>query len=162
MSAPKVMTGARAKVGIHNPLTGETQIVGTFSNVSYGLTYDTQAAYTLGRYSAAEIDYTAAEVVAITCSGYRVIGHGPHKDAAIPKLEDLLLHEYLEMVVIDRQQEALGGEPRIAKFRQVRPTGYSGGHATRSLSEVTYHYVGIMVDDEEGVNAEHPTASDLP
>lgn len=156
------MSGARAKVGIHDALSGETKIIGMFSNVSYGVTYEVQPAFILGRYSAAEIDYTSMDVVNITCSGWRIIGAGWHKEGRLPRLQDMLLHEYLEMVVIDRQAEALGGEPRIAKIRNVRPTSGSGGFASRQLSESTHTYVGLIVDDEDTTNAEHPTAADLP
>lgn len=162
MAAPKVMSGARAKVGFYDPTTGETKIVGLFSNVSYGVTYDVQPAYILGSFSAVEIDYTAVEIVTITCSGFRVVGHGWHKEGRLPRVQDLLLHEYLEMTVIDRQQEALGGEPRIAKIRNVRPTSASGGFAARQLSESTHTFVGLLVDDEDTTNAEHPTAANLP
>lgn len=162
MSAPKVMSGARAKVGVYDATTGQTQIIGIFSNVSYGVTYDVQPAFILGRYTAAEIDYTAADIVQITASGWRVIGHGWHKEGRLPRVQDLLLHEYIELAVIDRQTEALGGEPRIAKIRNVRPTSGSGGFSARQLSESTHTFVGLLVDDEDTTNAEHPTAADLP
>lgn len=162
MAAPKVMSGARAKVGIHDPQTGETRIIGLFHNVSYGVTYEVQPAFILGRYSAAEIDYTSVDVVNISCSGWRVVGAGWHKEGRLPRVQDLLLHEYLELVCIDRQAEALGTTPRIAKIRNVRPTSGSGGFSARQLSESTHTYVGLLVDDEDTENAEHPTAADLP
>jgi hypothetical protein len=49
MAAPKVMSGARAKFGIVDPATGKARYLGIFNNVSYGLTYDAQPAYILGR-----------------------------------------------------------------------------------------------------------------
>jgi len=162
MAAPKVMSGARAKVAMVDPNTGEAKVIGLFSNVSYGVTYEVSPAFILGRYSAAEIDYTSVDVVQITCSGWRVIGHGWHTDGRVPRVQDLLLHEYLEMVIIDRQAEALGQEPRIAKIRNVRPTSGSGGFAARQLSEATFSYVGLLVDDESVINDEHPTAANLP
>lgn len=162
MAAPRVMSGARAKVGFHDPLTGETKIVGIYSNVSYGVTYEVQPAGILGRFTYAEVDYTGVDLVQITCSGWRVVGHGRHKEGRLPRVQDLLLHEYLEMTVIDRQSEALGQEPRIAKIRNVRPTAGSEQYAHRALSEVNLTYVGILVDDEDTENAEHPTAADLP
>jgi len=39
MAAPKVMSGARAKVAMVDPNTGEAKVIGLFSNVSYGVTY---------------------------------------------------------------------------------------------------------------------------
>jgi hypothetical protein len=156
------MNGARAKLGIYDPATGQTRIIGLFNSVSYGLTYDTQPAYILGRFSPAEIDYTAQNEVQIQCSGFRVIGHGPHKEAGVPKLQDLLLHEYMELTIIDRQREALGQDGRIAKFRNVRPTGYSTGMNARNLSELTVNFVGIQVDDEDTTNNEGTGSTALP
>jgi hypothetical protein len=156
------MSGARAKLGIVDKATGQPRIIGLFNSVSYGLTYDTQPAYILGRFSPAEIDYTAANEVNIQCSGFRVIGHGAHREASVPKLQDLLLHEYIELTIIDRQREALGQDARIAKFRNVRPTGYSTGMNARNLSELTVNFVGIMVDDEDTTNTEGPLATALP
>lgn len=161
MAAPKVMSGARAKFGIVDPATGIARYVGIFNNVSYGLTYDAQPAYILGRFQPAEIDYTAQEPVNITCSGWRVIDHGPHADANVPLLGQLLTHEYLTLTIVDRQNPTRN----IATFKQVRPTGYSTTISARNLEEVTVTFVGIIVDDEtsdsKGGNAD-ATALDLP
>jgi hypothetical protein len=156
------MSGARAKVGVYDGTTQTTQIIGMFSQISYGVTYDVQPAFFLGSYVAGEIDYTAVDIVQITASGWRVVGHGWHNEARLPRVQDLLFHEYIELVCIDRQQEALGGEPRIAKIRGVRPTSASGGFAARQLSESTHTYVGLLVDDESVTNSEHPTAAQFP
>jgi hypothetical protein len=156
------MHGARAKVGVHDPSTGDTKIIGSFSSVSYGVTYETQPAWILGRYTAAAIDYTSVDIVQITCSGWRVVGHGWHVDAKLPRVQDLLTADYIELVVIDRQAEVLGGEPRIARITQVRPTSGSGGFEARQLSGTTHTYVGLLVSDESVTNAEHPSAADLP
>jgi hypothetical protein len=160
--SPKVMSGARAKLGVFDPSTGQTQVVGIFSNVSYGLTYDTSPIYILGRYSAAEIEYTSMDVVHIQASGWRVIKQGPHVAARIPKLSDLLNHEYLELAIIDRQLEATGADGRIAKFRQVRPTGYSTSISARQPTDVQVNFTGILVDDESTTNNEHVGSTDLP
>jgi hypothetical protein len=162
MAAPKVMSGARAKVGVYDAQTGETKFIGMFSNLSYGVTYDVQPAFILGAFGAAEIDYTAVDVVNISASGWRIIGHGWHVDGRLPRVQDLLLHEYLELVVVDRASEAQGLDPRIARIRNVRPTSGQGGFSSRSLSEVTLTYMGLLVDDESVENAEHPTAATLP
>jgi hypothetical protein len=156
------MSGARAKVGVYNATTGKSEIIGTISNISFGVTYDVQPAFILGRFGAAAIEYTAVDVVQITASGWKVFGHGWHIDGHLPRVQDLLLAEPIELVVIDRQQEALGGEPRVAKIRNVRPTSGSGGFQARSLSENTYTYVGLLVDDESVTNSEHPTAANFP
>ncbi len=162
MAAPKIMSGARAKVSFYDRTTGEAKAVGIFHSINYGVVYDTAPAYILGRFSAAEIDYTAAEIVSITCSGWRVLNHGWHDDGRLPRVQDLLFAEELEMLVTDRATEALGGEPRVALIKNVRAVSGSGGYNARQLSEATFSYVGILVDDESGSNHEHPTATDLP
>lgn len=157
MAAPRTMTGARAKFGFIDPATGTATICGIFNNVSYGLQYDAQPVYILGRYSPAEIEYTAQEPVRITATGWRVVGHGPHTEAHVPKLQDLLTHEYLTLVLFDRQTNE-----KIATFHSVRPTGYDTTLANRNLSEVTISFIGLLVDDEDTQNAETPGATDLP
>lgn len=157
MAAPKVMSGARATFGVFNPNTDTTTVIGIFSNVSYGVTYDVQPAFILGRYSAAEIDYTAADVVQVTASGWRVIGNGWHKAGQLPTLQQLLTHEYLQLSVTDRQTNKV-----IAVINNVRPTSASGGFAARQLSESTHTFVGLLVDDEDNQNSESVGAADLP
>jgi hypothetical protein len=162
MAVAKTMSGARAKVSFIDPQSGQALVAGFFSNISYGLVYDHQAAYILGRYSASELQYTAVEVVSISASGWRTFNHGRHVGGRLPRIQDLLLHEPLEMIVTDRQHEALGQEARVAKLRNVLPTTSGEGYTIRQLAEMTLSYVGLIVDDENTENAEHPTAADLP
>lgn len=155
--AAKVMHGARAVVRIGQG--DNLQIVGIFNNVSYGLAFDAQPSFILGRFSAADIDYTAQEVVNITASGWRVYGAGPHEAPRVPHLQDLLAHEYLTFEIHDRQNP--NGKP-LMQVTQVRPTGYSGTIAARALSEVTINFVGILVNDESEDNGEPAGATQLP
>lgn len=155
--AAKVMSGARAKFAILDPATGQATVMGIFNNVSYGLTFDAQPAFILGRFSAAEIDYTAQEPVQITASGWRVVGHGAHAHAKVPNLKDLLKHEYISLTIIDRQTNK-----KIATIHNVRPTGYSTTISSRQLEEISVTFMGLLVDDEDTVNAEDPSASNLP
>lgn len=162
MAASQVMTGARAKLGIYDPSTGLTRVIGLFNNVSWGLSYEAQEAYILGAYAPAEITYTAQNPVNITCSGYRVIEHGPHIEGGLPRLQDLLLHEYIEIVVLDREREMRGLDARVAKFHRVRPTGYTTTLNARNQQEMSMTFVGILVDDESTTNIELPNAASLP
>lgn len=151
--APKVMSGARAKLQIIDPNTGAATTLGIFANVSYALAYDAQPAYILGRYSAAEIDYTSQEPVQVSASGFRVVGQGAHTHASVPDLKSLLTHEYITLQIVDRQS----GQA-IAKISNVRPTGYSTSISARQLEEITVNFIGILVDDEDTENAEHPSS----
>src|ERR1022692_1430526 len=124
----QIMSGARAKVGFYSPSTGLLTIVGIFSSVDYGLNYTTEPAFLLGRFSAGANEYTSQDIIRITCSGFRVIGHGPFKDAGVPALQDLLLTGYIQLGIVDRQSELKGvQDARIAKFTEVRPTGFTTG-----------------------------------
>lgn len=162
MAGSQVFHGARAKLGIYDPASGLTRIVGLFNNVSFGLSYEVQEAYILGKHAPAATTYTAQNPVNITASGYRVIQHGPHVEAGLPRLQDLLLAEYIELTIIDRQTEALGGDSRVYKFHDVRPTGYSTTISARQQTELSMTFIGILVDDESVTNAERPDAAVLP
>lgn len=157
MATPKIMNGARAKVFLTKP--GEpARLVGIFTSLSYGVAYDAQPAYTLGAFAPREIDYTAQEPVSIQASGWRVINNGPHIQALIPRLQDLLNHEYLTMTVVDRQT----GET-IATIVDVRPTGYSTPIANRQLVEQSFSFMGrLMGDETPDSTSDEPTATQLP
>lgn len=157
MVAPKVVSGARATLGFVDPSNGQAKPVGIFNNVSYGLTYDAQPVYILGRYSPAEIDYTAQEPVNVTCSGWRVVDHGAHVEGKMPNLADLMNHEYLTLDVTDRQTGK-----SIARITGIRPTSYSTTISARNLEEVTVTFVGLLVNDESTTNAEGAGAMELP
>lgn len=164
MTAARTMTGARAQLIVADPTTGTGKVVGIFNNISWGLAYDVQPIYVLGRYSPAETVYTAQESVSITATGFRVVGKGAHVSAKVPNLKDLMNHEYMELAVFDRQSttSAGNGSPvMIAKFHSVRPTGYSTSLSARGVEEITINFVGLLVDDESTENAELPLASDL-
>jgi hypothetical protein len=157
MAAAKTFHGARALVSIADP-NGTSRLIGIFNSISWGLTYDVQPISILGRLSPDELVYTAQEPVSITCSGFRVVGHGAHEMAKVPNLLDLLSHEYLEIVVTDRQDPTKA----IAKFHSVRPTGYSTTLSARNVEEITVTYMGLLVDDESTTNAEPAQAATLP
>lgn len=158
MAPPKIMTGARAKVGLLDPTTGQIDFVGIYNNVSYAVTFDAQPAFILGRYSAADSEYTAAEPVNITASGYRVYGHGAHAAGKLPKLQDLLRSEYLVFVLVDRANPTKA----MAQIRKVRPTGFSTTISARNLQEMSMTYMGLLCDDESTDNEEAPESMDLP
>lgn len=144
MAPPKVMNGARAKVYILGP-DGKPQLAGIFSSFSYGLVFDAQPVYTLGAFGPREIDYTAQEPVSISASGWRVIGQGAHKQALLPKLQELLRAEYITFTVVDRQTGAT-----IAKIEKVRPTSQQTPLSGRQLTEMSFSFMGILCSDEDG------------
>lgn len=157
MAPPKTMHGARAQLIIADPNSGFAGVVGLFNSFSYGLQYDTQDVYLLGRLSADEIVYTAQETVNCTASGFRVVGSGPHATAKVPELAQLFAHEYLTLAVYDRQTNQ-----KIATISNVRPTGFSTTINARQLEEISVSFKGILVGDESVTNAEPVGSSTLP
>jgi hypothetical protein len=152
----KVLSGARAKLGFYDG--NQVNYVGIFSDCSYGVTYDCQPAFILGRYSAAELDYTAMEVVHITANGFRIVDHGWWADANFPSLSQLMSANYMTMSILDRQTLK-----EIARIDQVRPVAATGGFSARQLSTSTHTYMGLLISDEsQPDNVEAAGAMSLP
>lgn len=147
----KVITGARAVVRVKG------NIVGIFETCTFNRSYGTEAIHLLGRFSAAEIPYTSAEAVSLSCSGFRVAGNGVHVLPAVPKVQDLLQFEPFEVTVTDRQTGDV-----ILTAHSCVPNGDNGNHNARATSRVTVNYLGIIMDDESGTQSESAGATDLP
>ena len=148
MTAAKTMTGARAQLCVVDPTTNQAKVVGIFSSCSWGLAYDAQPLYVLGRYSPAETVYTAQEAVNVSATGFKVVGAGAHVSAKIPYLKDLMSHEYMSLSLYDRQTNQF-----IMKVESVRPTGYSTSINARGVEEISVNFIGLHVSDESGDNA---------
>ena len=159
-----VMSGVRAKVAMIDPSTGLSSIIGIYASVDYSLVYSTEPAFTLGRFSAAANDYVSQEIINLTCSGFRVIGAGAFVVSGLPKLQDLLLSEYIQLAIIDRQSELKGAtDARMAKFFSVRCTGFNTGANAKSLQQMTVHYQAINLGEESmAPNIEGAGATSLP
>lgn len=153
MATSKIMHGARAQVILNG------KVIGVFTNVSYGMAYDIQPAFVLGRFSAAELAYTAAEPIGISASGWRVVEHGPFTEAggSMPKLQDLLTAEDMTFSLYDRQTDQL-----IMTVVGVRHAGFNTSVAPRALEEMSLNFMGLRLSDETAENNEAPGASDLP
>jgi hypothetical protein len=158
----KTLTGARLYLGVYNPATGLTTIKGSFQSVSWGLNYNLEPIHTLGNYAPKELVYTSQDAISITGSMWRSYDHGPHAEADIPALQALLRHESLELVLTDKQAEDKGLDGRIAKFRGVRPQGYSTSVGARNTIEASVSFMALTVDDESTTNAESPGSPNLP
>lgn len=133
------MHGSRAKVII------DGKVVGIFGNCSYGVRYDANPVFILGRFNPAEIALTGQEAIEVQCSGYRVVDNGPYAVASVPKLQDLLNHEDITLGIVDRQT---GKE--VLTVVGVRPTGYSTEVASRQLQSLQVSFMGIALADEAG------------
>jgi hypothetical protein len=157
--ASKVMTGARALVMLTNPNTNRSSIVGSFHTVTWGLNFDVQPINILGRFSPAELCYTAQEAVNVQCVGFKVIGNGAHRMMGMPNTRELLTHEYLSLSIKDRQS----GED-ICRVHSLRPVSYSTTLNARNVEDISVSYMGLLVDaPDEGVElAESPGAATLP
>ena len=150
----QTMTGARAVVFLDDPATNTSRAVGIFSDCSYGVSYGVEPIFVLGAYGPVESIYTSMDVTTLTCSGFRAIDHGPHVSAGVPKLADLLHHQYISMTVLDRQTNKT-----MAKFKQVRPTGYNTAIAHRQPESCTVTYIALRCEDESVTMDETPGTS---
>jgi len=156
MPASKTFHGARAQLIIAPP--GQAaRVVGIFSSVSFGLQFDVNPVYLLGRFSADELVYTGMAPVKVTATGWKVIGAGPHVVAGLPTLDQLLTADYLELAIYDRQTDQ-----RVAQIHSVRCEGYSTTINARELDSMSVSFVGLLIDDESAVNQEAVGASTLP
>lgn len=153
-----VMSGARAKLGFWDSTSGQVRYVGIYSSVSYNYSLDQAPVYILGKYAAASIDTVAADVCHVSCSGWRIVNHGPMAEGRFPRLDQLANAGYLSLAITDRQSDTI-----IANISQLRPVGYSGGFSMRTLATVDMTYVGILVSDETAPdNDEGADAMSLP
>lgn len=146
--ASKVMVGARAKVYVDNAL------VGIYETCTYNMNIGTEPIHLLGRYSPDEITPTSYEAVTINCSGFRVVGQGPHVLPKVPKLQDLLTLEAVTIAVVDRQT----GKTILTAIGCI-PNSFNGNHNARATSRVTVNYTGLRLSDESGDQDENGAVS---
>jgi len=147
----QVLTGARAKIYVNN------RLVGIYETCTYNMNIGTEPIHLLGRYSAAEITPTSYEAVTISCSGFRIVGQGPHVLPAVPKLQDLLTLEAVTLAIVDRQS----GDTILTAIGCV-PNSYNGNHNARATSRITINYTGLVLSDESGDQSESQGATVLP
>ena len=145
------MVGARAKVFVNN------QLVGIYETCTYNMNIGTEPIHLLGRYSPDEITPTSYEAVTVSCSGFRVVGQGPHVLPAVPKLQDLIALEGVTLTVVDRQT----GLAILTAIGCVA-NSYNGNHNARATSRVTVNYTGLRISDESGAQDESAGAVSLP
>lgn len=146
----RILHGARAQLIVNG------KIVGVFTSCQWGVNYDAQPSYILGRYSPAEITYTGQEPISVSATGFRVVDNGAYVAAGLPKLQQLMTHEDIALAIFDRQTGK-----QIFTVTGVRPTGYTSGTAARSISDFSVNYLGLRSEDESGAQGEASGASDL-
>lgn len=149
-----VLSGPRCRVAIIDPSNGIARYFGIYESINYGLSLDTQTPFILGRWTAASIDYTAVEPIQITCTGWRVVDHGPFTDGGMPRTQDLLTAQYLQLILTDRKTGK-----SVGVISDVRATSFSTGVAARQLSQLTVTYIGLMLSSDESVDNSEPASS---
>ena len=147
----KVMTGGRAKLFVNN------QLVGIYETCTYNMNIGSEPIHLLGRFSPAEITPTSYEAVTISCSGFRIVGQGPHVLPGVPKLQDLLALEGVTIAIVDRQT----GQAILTAIGCVA-NSYNGNHNSRATSRITVNYTGLRISDESGAQDEGTGAVNLP
>lgn len=153
MAIPKTMHGARAKLAINN------KPIGIFTSVSYGVSYDVQPVYILGRVTAAEIVVTGQEVVTVTCEGLRVYSNGPYADLSVPQVQELLLDGVgVTLTLLDRSN----GDKAILTVHNAVPVQWSSSVAARGLQSLSVTFQGTIAQDETATNnSEAPLATEI-
>lgn len=122
--------------------------------MSYGVSYDANPVFILGKFNAAEIVLTGMDVIGVTCSGFRVLDNGPYKVATVPKLQELLHHEDITLAIFDRQTGK-----QVLTVIGVRPTGYNTSISAKALQDLTVNFMGLALSDEDGDQDEEASAT---
>lgn len=138
--------GSRAKILI------DGKVIGIFNTVSYGVNYDANPIHILGSFAPKEIVLTGQDAITVQASGFRIIGKGPYNKvdgAKVPQLQDLLNHEDISLAIIDRQTGA-----QIMSVVGVRPSGFNTTINARGVTEIQVTFMGTVLSDEEGDQAE--------
>jgi hypothetical protein len=151
MAKALVMNGARALVYVDNVL------IGYFDSCNFSVNHGAQPIHTLGRYNPHEITLTSYEAVSVSCSGFRIIQQGVHGLPRVPKLQDLLNFEFINLVITDRQDTS--GSP-IATIENCVPVSYGIGYNAKDVSRINITYVGTVAADESGAQSD-PGATNL-
>ena len=148
--AGKVLTGNRAKVYVAGAL------VGIFDSCNYSSSLGTEDIFILGATSAREIAINSQEIVALNCSGFRVVGNGVHVLPRFPKLADLMSFEPFTISVVYRKT----GEQVLTVLGCV-PTTNGENYNAKTTSKIQVSYKGIRGFDESG-DSDEMDAADLP
>lgn len=151
MAGSKIMTGARAIVKVN-----ETT-VGLFDSCSYSTNIGVEVPFILGRFSAAEITPTSYEAITIQCSGFRIVDNGIHVLPKVPKLQDLLNLEGVNITLVDRKDDS---KVLLSANGCVAVSG-SNSYNAKSNSRINVTYIGIVASDESGIQSE-AGATELP
>jgi len=148
MATNKVMSGARGQLFI------EGQLIGIFSDVSYGVDIDVAPAFVLGRFSPSELTVTGQEAISINATGWRIVGQGPYVSAGVPKLQDLLTADDITISLYDRETGQF-----IMTVVGCRSTGWNTTLNSKAQQTVTVRFLGLRLDDESGSQGESSNAT---
>lgn len=148
MSQSVSVHGGRGRLIINGKLRG------VFSSVQWSINYDAQPIYTLGKMSAQEIVYTAQEAISCSATGFRIVDNGAYNAADLPRLQDLLNAEDMELSIEDRKTGK-----RICTILGVRPTGYSTGITARGVMELSVNFLGLVSSDETDKSPQNDAGS---
>jgi hypothetical protein len=137
MGVSTTITGARCLLKI----AGEIQ--GMFTDVSWGQSYSEQELFVLGRYSAADIVYTAANTVTVSATGYRAYNKGAFVVAKLPTIAQLSAYQGITLEI-----EFAGNDKGIVQVFDVKPIDYSSRASARGVMELSITFKGIISSDE--------------
>jgi len=150
--AQNIVHGSRATLII------DGNVVGLFTQVSWGVQREITPAYILGRTTPAELTRISQNAISVQASGFRIMNAGVFQVAGMPKLQDLFTANAIaSMEVHDR----ITGLP-VATFTNVEVEGFSSSVAARSPSEFSVNFLAQMfAGDESGSQQEASGSPDL-
>jgi hypothetical protein len=156
MGVSTTITGARCLLKLENPNSKETGpvVLGMFTDVSWGQGYSEQELFVLGRYSAADIVYTAANTINVSATGYRAYEKGAFQVAGLPTIQELAAYKGLTLEI-----EFSGKNNGILKVFDVKPIDYSSRVSARGVVEMTINFKGITATDESDAATQNDDSS---
>ncbi len=159
--ANNIIHGARCKLKIAKA-DGTAAVVGIFSDVSYGVSYDVQPAFILGRFSAAELTYVGMDVVEVNATGFRVLNNGAFEVAGMPKLQDLISQGTVHLEIEDTGGASGSTAGKVLmKVSNAKVASFSSGQAARSQSTFSVRFMGTSFEDESGTQNESTNSAKI-
>jgi len=133
----KTLTGARCLLSI------DSQPIGLFASVDFGVNNAAEDIYVLGNLGASEIVYTSQDTITVNVSGFRVMGSSPYDASSVPKLQELLTHADITLSIVDRTTKL-----PVMTLVGVRPIGYNVSAQARGVASLSISFRGLRLSDE--------------
>lgn len=140
-----IFNGARAKLIINN------QLVGIFTQCSWGVSNDVHTAHILGRHGVAQFTYTGMDAIRVNLSAFRVIGSSPYSLKVAAELKEMMQYRGIQIQILERDTDKV-----VTTIEDCYLVSFDTGVAARTISDVSMTLVGRQLSDETTDGAEGP------